>query len=247
MFNHFQYHTNLFPKIWNHDQTLNPMVRQSLLLMIKEYMFYLARVVKLPVSESDIQDIILHGSITNYYWDKHSDIDICLVLDLSKLREKLSGIDDFFLFQALLHSWENNFYISIYGRKIDIWLLDEKEKQTYLDNTVDTFYSLLQNQWLKKPNHIPHNEIKKIKKIARKKYRVIMRQCKHLIKTNQSHVVIDKYLIDIRKYRSNSSHNSYSMPLTSGVMAFKMARNTGIFHKLRRKAKKELSKQFILN
>ncbi|MBR2510996.1 MAG: nucleotidyltransferase domain-containing protein, partial [Alphaproteobacteria bacterium] len=125
MFNHFQYHTNLFPKIWNHDQTLNPMVCQSLLLMIKEYMFYLARVVKLPVSESDIQDIILHGSITNYYWDKHSDIDICLVLDLSKLREKLSGIDDFFLFQSLLHSWENNFYISIYGRKIDIWLLDE--------------------------------------------------------------------------------------------------------------------------
>ena len=246
MFNRFQYHKNLFPKIWNNDKTLKQTVRQTLLEIIKEYIFYLTRVVKLPVSESDIQDIILHGSITNYYWDKYSDIDMCLVMDLSKLRNKLSGVDDFFLFKSLLNSWENNFYISIYGRKIDIWLLDEKEKATYLDNTVDTFYSLLQNQWLKKPKYIPHNEIKKIKKIARKKYRVIMRQCKHLIKTNQSHVVIDKYLIDIRKYRSNSAHNHYFIPLTSGVMAFKMARNTGIFSKLRRKSKKELSKQFIL-
>lgn len=246
MFNRFKYHKNLFPKIWDNDETLKPTVRQALLAMVSEYIFYLSSVVKIPVSESDIQDVILHGSITNYYWDKYSDIDMCLVMDLSELRKKLSGIDDFFLFKSLLNSWENNFYISVYGRKIDIWLLDKTEKQTYLDNTVDTFYSLLSNKWIKKPKHIPDNELKKIKKVARKKYRIIMRQCNQILKSNQPPVVIDKYLIDIRKYRSNSSHNHYFMPLTSGVMAFKAARNTGIFHKMRRKSKKELSKQFIL-
>ena len=246
MLSRFKYHNRLIPKIWDKENQLNHNVHKLLLDIVNEYIFFLSDIVKLPVSCSDIYDVLLHGSITNYYWDKHSDIDICIIIDLSKIKQKLSGLDCFFIFNALMDKWKKFFTMSVYGRNVDIWMMDASEFQQKLANSIDTFYSLAQNKWILKPIQLQKSQIQKVQHIAQKKYRVIMRQCRQILRTKQPPVVIDKYLINIRKYRGLCAQTQHKHPLTSGVLAFKMARNTGIFTKMRKKSKKELSKKFIL-
>ncbi|MBP3316328.1 MAG: hypothetical protein J6L70_01875, partial [Alphaproteobacteria bacterium] len=60
----FKYHRNLAPHVWDNRTKINPLVRQSLMMIAGEFVRYLGDVVKLPISPSDIQDALVHGSIT---------------------------------------------------------------------------------------------------------------------------------------------------------------------------------------
>ena len=243
----FQYHKTLCPKIWDTSTEINPLVSQSLQMMAFEYVRYLGDALGLPIATGDILDIFIHGSLTNYYWDKHSDIDLCIVANLTKLREKLPNLNNFLFFNATQRSWKSTFRPSIYGRNVDIFIIDPSEVESKLTNTVDTFYSLFTNEWVLAPRRVPANELKELKKMTYKRYRVIMRQCRQILKNKMSHEFIDTYLVTLKHHRRNSVLNSGDHAMTSTQMAFKMVRNTNIISKMRRASREQLSRRYKLS
>lgn len=243
----FKYHKTLCPKIWDNDSEINILVSQSLQMMSFEYVRYLGTVLGLPIAGSDIVDIFIHGSITNYYWDKHSDIDLCIVANLTKLREKLPDLEHFLFFNAMQRSWKTTFRPSIFGRNVDIYIIDPSEVDTKITNTVDTFYSLFTNRWIVAPKRVPDSELKELKKMTYRRYRVIMRQCKYILKNNMSHEFIDTYLATLKRHRRNSLRNANNCAMTSTQMAFKLVRNTGIYVKMRKKSREQLTNRFKLS
>ena len=243
----FEYHKTLHPKIWDTNSEINPLVSQSLQMMSFEYVRYLGTVLGLPISSGDICDIFIHGSLTNYYWDEHSDVDLCIVADLTKLREILPNLNHFLFFNATQRSWKATFRPSIFGRNVDIFIIDPSEVNAKITNTVDTFYSLFTNKWIAAPRRVPDIELKELKKMTYRRYRVIMRQCKYILKNKMSHEFIDAYLLALKNHRTNSVCNPNSRVMTSTQMAFKMVRNAGMISKMRRASREQLTNRFKLS
>ena len=237
----FKYHRTLAPRVWESRVHLNPLVNQTLQMAVWEFVRYLSVVAKLPIDKSDVVDVFIHGSITNYYWDKCSDVDVCIVADLSRLRATMLG-DEGTILRALKWAWMRMFNISVYGRGVDFSIIDTSDKPK-----VGAKYSLLRDAWVVTPVRIPDNQLRQIRMAAYKRYRVIMRQCRYILRHNKSHDFIESYFGGLQQNRTNSMYNAIEQPITPMTMAFKMARNTRIFRKLRRRAKESRSGCFKLD
>lgn len=236
----FKYHRALAPRVWESRVRLNPLVNQTLQMIGWEFVRYLSVAAKLPIDKSDVVDVFVHGSITNYYWDGCSDVDVCIVADLSRLRAVLPG-DEGVILRALKWAWKRTFNISIFGRGVDITIIDKNDKPK-----VGSKYSLLRDMWIVTPVRIPDNQLRQIRVAAYRRYRVIMRQCRYILRHNKPHDFIDSYLASLQQIRTNSMYSVINQPITPMTMAFKMARNTRIFRKLRRRAKESRSGCFKL-
>ncbi len=246
MFNKLQYHKTLAPKIWNDDETINPLFSQSVQTMVFGFIKYLNDFLGLPITSHTVQDIILHGSIANYYWDKHSDIDIMVILDFTELRRAFPNLNEKSFFTALFRVYKATFKTSLFGRSIDVMLFDYDELVRSRSCNTDTLYSLMHEQWVIKPRRLTKPEFKKIRRIAYKKYRVLLRQGKYILKNHMSHEFIDTYLVTLKRLRHNSVRSQPDLIITSTQMAFKMLRNTGIHEKLYRESKRQLSHVYTL-
>ena len=242
----FKYHKTLAPKFWVNDNEINPLVSQSLQMISFEYMRYLGTVLGLPITSSDITDILIHGSLTNYYWDDHSDVDLCIISDLTKLNEIMPRLNKFLFFNATQHAWKSTFRPKFFNRNIDIFIIDNSELKQKTTNTVDTFYSLIQNKWLVSPKRVPDAELKKLKQMTYKRYRIIMRECKYILRNKMEHEFIDTYIVALNRHRDNSVHNPHNCVMTSTQMAYKMVRNTGILKKMKDISRKQQSSRYTL-
>jgi predicted nucleotidyltransferase len=242
----FKYHNTLAPKIWDTDNHVNQLVSQSLQMMAFEYIRYLGTVLGLPISSDDIHDIFIHGSLANYYWDKHSDVDICLVADLTKLREKLPDLNIFLFFNTTQRAWQATFKPTIFGRNVDIFIFDKPNFLREVKTAHDAYYSLLSEKWLIEPQRVPDDQLKLLYRMTYQRYRVIIRQCKYILKHNMEHEFVDAYLSTLKAQRRRSAVDPYGYAITSTQLAFKAVRNTGIFNKMRRNSKKQLSKRYTL-
>ncbi len=242
----FKYQKTLAPKIWDSPTKINPLVRQSLMMIAGEFIRYLGDVVKLPISPSDIQDAFVHGSITNYYWDKYSDIDLCIVADLSHLRQMFRDADDTVIVNSLKHSWRRTFRISLYGRSVDLSLVDINDGFDATHKKVGPSYSLVGDCWINTPVRLSAEELHTMRRNARIKKRAIMRQCHAILRQRMLPEYIDTYLVNLQKIRSQSMFAQYAQPITSMTMAFKMVRNTGILRRLRKVSRDQRSRKYQL-
>lgn len=237
----FKYHKQLPPKIWEKNLTLNSIVSQTLQTITLEFVRYLDEVIGLPVSKADIHDAFIHGSVTNYYWDKHSDIDLCIVLDLSRIRESNSKINQNLFQRSFINSWLQTFDISIFGRGVDISLIEKNSV-----GKVGPMYSLPKDRWIVKPKRLSKKQLNEIKKVAARRYELMLKHCKYIIKHKMPADYADAYLATMQRKRIASMYQQQEQPITSMTMAFKMVRNTGIIKQLRKYARKERSRKFQL-
>lgn len=242
----FRYHKTLAPRVWDSPTKINSLVRQSLMMIAGEFVRYLGDVVKLPISPSDIQDALVHGSITNYYWDKYSDIDLRIVADLSRVRSMLNGTDVTAITNSLKHTWKRTFRFSLYGRSVDLSIVDINDGFDEKYKCVGPSYSLVNDCWVNTPVRLSASELRAIRRAAYVKKRAIMRQCHAMLRQKMLPEYIDTYLVNLQKIRTQSMFAQYKQPITSLSMAFKMVRNTGILRRLRRLSKEQRSRKFQL-
>lgn len=240
-----RYHKHLYKKIWDKNNRMDPLVYQALQMMAWDFVRYL-QFVGMPIEKSDIVDIFIHGSITNYYWDSKSDIDIAIVADLSRANKWNSSGNLFAMTKSFVHSWKRTRPMKIAGRNIDISLRDKNQLHIKAYHKVGSSFSVLHNRWNHTPIRLTPAELRKTYKYARKKYRVLMRQCKTILRQNMSADFIDAYLTDLQRVRVNAMCENVAQPLVSTTWAFKMLRNTGVLAKMRNKSKKLQSKTYSI-
>ena len=87
--NNFKIRSELNPKLWQNDK-LRSEVRTRLLKIAVD-------VIKSLELETSLDDITFTGSLANYNYSKHSDIDLHIILDFSVIDENETLVRDFLL------------------------------------------------------------------------------------------------------------------------------------------------------
>jgi hypothetical protein len=134
------YQSELCSKFWKGSE-FDPEIREKLLKIAND--FYLDLDIKIP-----ILDVQLTGSLANYNWNKYSDLDVHVIMDLSQINPDVElvkkGLD------GIRGVWNQRHPVTI--REHDVELYAQDIKQLHMASGL---YSLLKGEWLRKPEYNP--------------------------------------------------------------------------------------------
>ena len=133
----FEYHKTLNQKFWKNEK-FDKNTRNKLVDIALD--FYGNLKTKAP-----LEDIQITGSITNYNYTKKSDIDLHLKIDFKKANPNEDLV--FMAFDGEAYKWRLKHDITIKDHPIEIFV----ENANIEPHKTKSIYSLLKNEWLKKP------------------------------------------------------------------------------------------------
>lgn len=147
----FDLQKKLNPKIWHlqnekfmgdsegQKYKLNPKVREHLLEIANQFIDSFG-------IDVVIDDIIIRGSIASYNWSKYSDIDVHVLIDFDQFPPELRDLySDFFYLKKVVFNDKRN--IKIFGFDVELFV-----EHTDIEAYSDAIYSLMDNEWIKKPS-----------------------------------------------------------------------------------------------
>ena len=214
------YNKTLEPNLWDKDQKLDPEVRLRLLKVGKD--FYDALEFK-----SEVTDILMLGSCVNYTWTPQSDIDVHVVMDISKEGIKPDEYRKFF--DNIGGNFNKEHEIEIEGHPVEVYLQDISEKNSTAEQVTKhgAIYSLLHDKWIVPPKYEPPT----LNKDAIKKaFHEFKDQIDSVIKSGD----VDKLkalMKSIRAYRKKGVEGEGEFSVEN--ITFKALRHTGLLEKLK--------------
>ena len=134
------YQNELQPFFWK-DKIFNPSVRTKLLQIAHDFYADLKVI-------SPIDDIQLTGSLANYNWTEHSDLDVHVIMDLSIINPDLDLVKT--ALHGLKNSWNERHPVNIYGFDVELYAQDTNQL-----HLASGLYSLLKNEWIREPEFNP--------------------------------------------------------------------------------------------
>ena len=134
------YQKELCQDIWN-DEELKEKIENKLIKIAKDFF----EDVEL---DTDIIDIHLTGSMSNYNYNSNSDIDVHVVIDFSDVNEDTELVKKAIDGQRFIWNLRHN--ITIKGHDVELYIQDNSESHTSAG-----LYSLLNHKWIKKPTYDP--------------------------------------------------------------------------------------------
>ena len=142
-------HKELNPKLWDTNMNLLPDVREKILEIVEEF-----RETIKGMTEIDINpiDIYLLGSNASYNYTSHSDIDVHIVVNFLTIDDNTGLVQTLMNFSKA--DFNESYDISIHG--IDVELYVEDVNASTMSNGI---YSVMTEEWIKKPEPIEAPEI----------------------------------------------------------------------------------------
>ena len=134
------YQSELNKSFWD-DFKFDEEVRLKLLRIAQD--FYEDLDIDIP-----ILDIQLTGSLANYNWTKYSDLDVHVIMDLSKINQDVELVKK--ALDGIRVSWNQRHPVVV--RKHDVELYAQDINQLHLASGL---YSLLNDKWLRQPQYNP--------------------------------------------------------------------------------------------
>lgn len=226
----FNIKKNLNPKFWKNG-LLDSRIRIKLLDIADDFIDFLG------VDWVKPDDIIITGSLANFNWDQtHSDIDLHILMDYSKVDEKRDFVASYFNSQKKIWN-EKHGKIKIFGFPVELYVQDTNEE--HASNGV---YSLEKNSWVEEPERskLTNRKVNKnrIKQIV-SKYTFKIDILIELYKRNKD----DKHILErilekskslfdeIKTVRKNSLDKDKN-EISEGNIIFKTLRRIGYIEKL---------------
>ncbi len=219
------FHEHLNPAIFKGDM-MRQEVRTQLLLIAEDFIEHLG------VNHIDVEDITISGSSAAYSYTKHSDIDLHIIVDMSKFSD-----NDVYreLFDAKKVVYNESHDISIGGYEVELYVQDSNMPVISLGE-----YSVKDDKWIKLPRKRRANLDQQATKL---KYEKLYKLSEYAYKSNS----IDKLqnvLRTIKKYRqAGLDLNGEFGPEN---LAYKALRSKGIVSKLYQKLDELHSKRLSL-
>lgn len=131
------FHDILNPSLFeNESDMMRPAVRKRLLTIAEDFIDHLGINVK-------VEDITLSGSNAAYSYTKHSDIDLHILVDMSKLPDNEVYLE---LFNAKKTIYNDTHDITIFGYDVELYVQDANEPVVSLGE-----YSVKNDKWIKLP------------------------------------------------------------------------------------------------
>ena len=208
----FEVQPILNPAIWNPNNTLKDDVRVDLLQVSSD--FYDSLKIK-----TDILDIILTGSSANFNWSIFSDLDTHLIIRYADVDENLELVTEYF--NAKKELWNSKYDVEIHNLPVEMYVQDVS------DNLVAAgVYSLIQNAWIKEPEHIEFSvDMPEVKKKAIS----MMKEIDNAIDSN-SLDGINKFKKKLKQYRQAGLEKSGEQSIEN--LVFKVLRRNGYLQKI---------------
>ena len=132
-----KFHDKLNPNLWRNNH-LDPAVRKQLILIAEDFLS------NMGISGLDVKDITVSGSSAAYSYTPHSDLDLHILVDMSKLPN-----DEVYreLFNAKKTLYNDSHNIKVKGVPVELYVQDSNEPVVSLGE-----YSILDDKWLKIPS-----------------------------------------------------------------------------------------------
>lgn len=206
-----QFHDNLNPKLFA-GRRLKPSVRVQLLRIADDFITYMG------LKKLDVVDITLTGSNAAYSYTDHSDLDLHIIVDFSKLNP-----DDVYqeLFLAKKNLYNDKHDIKIHDYDVEVYVQDKNEPHISLGQ-----YSVMSDKWL----HLPR---KRRASIDQNVVRAKSEKLQHIISRaadSNNTAIIDAILKKLQKYRKAGLAKGGEFSPEN--LAYKIIRNRGILEKL---------------
>jgi len=209
---HRIYNSVLNPELWDND-VLKPEVQQKMLKIANE--FYKSTELNAP-----LEDIYFLGSTAGYNWTPNSDIDLHVLIDFSKIDPNKELVKKYA--DSLKNKWNQEHDLKIGSHPVEVYIQDVNDT-----NRSQAVYSVLKNQWVKKPTY---QNIQIDKESIKKKYHQYVQMIDDAINKQDLDLMknIITKLYDMRE-AGLSSNGEYS----TENLVFKLLRSTGYISKLR--------------
>ena len=119
----FELKDKLNDKLWNGGK-LDILARRKMLTIARDF------ISKFEISDFQIDDVIMTGSLANYNWsEEYSDIDLHIVVDFREINDDVDLVKSFF--DAVKNNWnQDHESIKIYGYPVEVYVQDVNEKHT---------------------------------------------------------------------------------------------------------------------
>mgnify|MGYP000868558026 CR=1 FL=1 len=226
---------NLNDKVWNNFE-LNRDIRKKLLKIGQD--FFEDTEIK-----TDVVDIVLCGSLCNYNWsEKYSDYDLHIIVNMKDIDDNLELAEK--LCDYAKKMWNTKHDIKIEGYDVEVAIQDSGELNNSIrDGRMGGVYSLLHDQWIKKPQKV---EFEPDEKLIRMKAETVMSSIDELdIEEDYAEFKdklnkIWKKIKDFRKSGLESEGGEFSV----GNLVFKLLRRNGYINKVIEMKNQSYDKQF---
>ena len=131
-----KFHTELNPALWD-GKTMRPEVREALLKIADDFKTFMG------IDDLALEDITVSGSNAAFSYTPHSDIDLHLLVDFSKLNP-----DEVYqeLFNAKKYQYNDQHDIKIRGYDVELYVQDSNKPVRSLGE-----YSLVKDDWTRIP------------------------------------------------------------------------------------------------
>lgn len=134
------YQKGLNPSFWQ-DEAFDPEVRSKLIRIAMDFYEDLK-------ADAPIEDIQLTGSLANYNWTEHSDLDVHVILDMAKINEDVELVKK--AMDGVRFMWNLRHPVQIRGYDVELYAQDVNQI-----HKASGLYSLLKNEWIRKPAYNP--------------------------------------------------------------------------------------------
>lgn len=225
-----EYHDELNPKLWDGEK-----LRPDVLSKLKDVAAHFLK--SLKIENLKIDDIVMTGSLANYNWTPHSDIDIHLIADVKSTGVECKEVTAQ-LFDAKKDMWAEKYDITIKGFPIEMYVQDKDEPHPIAMGV----YSLNSNKWIDKPKYNPPKiNVNKVISQAKLFKKEIDKVVDGAASSKEAKIVKD----EIKKVREKGLRGGGG-EFSTGNLAFKELRNTGLLGKLMDFIKDEESDELSL-
>lgn len=131
-----KFHKELNPNLWMNNQ-LDPEVKDQLMVIAEDF------ISTLGISDLDVVDVTISGSNAAYSYTPHSDLDLHIIVDMSKLRDDAIYRE---LFNAKKTLYNDSHDITVHGVPVELYVQDANEPVKSLGE-----YSVLDDEWIRIP------------------------------------------------------------------------------------------------
>ena len=221
--NSFYLQEEFNPDVWDNPSNpktvkLKPVIKERLLKVANLFIDFLD-------TELFVQDIIFVGSLVGYNWSEFSDFDIHILIDLDESENREMTEELFRLKKTVFNAAHN---IMIKGYETELYVQDSNE-----NNESQGVYSLINDEWLKKPKKEEFKiDEKKLKSKAEQWMDIIDGVLENAEDEDIEDAIklVKKYREKLRKYRTCGlrSEGEYSYE----NLVFKFLRRNGYITKL---------------
>lgn len=142
-------HETLNPKLWDTNMNLLPDVREKILEIVEEFKETIKGMTEIDINPIDIY---LLGSNASYNYTSHSDLDVHIVVNFLMIDDNVGLVQTLMNFSKA--DFNSSYDVSIHG--IDVELYVEDVTASTMSNGI---YSVMTEQWIKKPEPIEVPEL----------------------------------------------------------------------------------------